>query len=469
MVRVQPPQRTATIPLVLIIASLVGAIALPWIVERRLTRLWTEVSEVADPARTVVADIQAAVGLEMAGTRGFLITRDPSYRDVYTAARARRQQASNELIALTATLPGDAHDAAVRLGALLDTADTSVRDLFDDRVPAERFAAQLPAQQTRFQDAMNMAIEIDGHLRSTIADRRQEIRTVERLRVAGFLVVILIALGAAVSVASLGSQYRRAYEAERHARADSDTARRQVEAQHAELKEVTESRAALIRGFTHDVRNPIGAAAGDLQLLQKEIAGPLSEKQRASVNRAARALDASLTLIHDLLTLARAEAIEVSRTLADVRALAREVIDEHQAAAIAKALVLSADIAADVPLIATDAARVRQILGNLISNAVKYTAQGRIVVRVERRRRETELPEWIAVDVADTGPGIPPAEQELLFREFYRLRSTQATRGAGIGLAISKRLARALDGDLSVASEVGRGSVFTLWLPMRTG
>ena len=404
----QPPHRTATIPLVLIVVSLAAAIALPWVVERRLTALWTEVSDVADPARTLVAEIQAAVGLEMAGTRGFVITQDRSYQDVYAAARARRQAATNELIALTAGLD-EAHAAAARLGQLLDAADAPVRALFEGRVSSAAFSAQLSVQQARFRDAMGATVDLDRRLRGTIADRRGEIRRVDRLRVAGFLVVMLIAFGAAISVASLGRQHRRAYQAERQARADSDAARREAEAQHAELKRVTESRAVLIRGFTHDVRNPIGAAAGDLQLLEKEIAGPLNDKQRASVARAARALNASLTLIEDLLTLARAEAIDVTLTPVDLPALAREVVDEHHAAAAAKGLALAATSEAEVPPIATDPARVRQILGNLVSNAVKYTGLDRADVHSITQEPagalvtqvgpvQIDLPELLAID-----------------------------------------------------------------------
>jgi signal transduction histidine kinase len=267
-----------------------------------------------------------------------------------------------------------------------------------------------------------------------------------------------------MSVVSLGRQYRHAYNAELRAHADADAARHQLEREHAELERITASRAALVRGFTHDVKNPIGAAAGDLQLLQMEAAGPLSEKQRASLNRASRALGASLALIEDLLTLARAETMEMARAEIDVRSLLREVVDEHRAAASAKSLELTVDTSAHTPSIETDPARVRQILGNLLSNAVKYTSRGTVAVRVRRQGRERRY--WIAIDVADTGPGIPEAQMAELFKEFHRLGSSHGTNGSGIGLAISQRLARALDGDISVESTEGRGSVFTLWLPL---
>src|SRR5690606_30279436 len=117
--------------------------------------------------------------------------------------------------------------------------------------------------------------------------------------------------------------------------------------------------------------------------------------------------------------------------------------------------------------ISADPSRVRQILGNLVSNAVKYTpAGGRITLRVTARDSgpRGEEGRWIAVDVTDTGPGIPASEQEEIFREFTRLEP-DGTAGAGLGLSISRRLARAMAGDVTVHSAPGRGSTFTLWLP----
>jgi signal transduction histidine kinase len=114
--------------------------------------------------------------------------------------------------------------------------------------------------------------------------------------------------------------------------------------------------------------------------------------------------------------------------------------------------------------------RIRQILGNLVSNAVKYTDRGGITVRVAVREggKAPGPGRWIAVDVSDTGPGIPEERQKLLFRELSPLERG-ARPGAGIGLAISQRIARALGGQITVESAVGKGSTFTLWLPVETG
>jgi PAS domain S-box-containing protein len=249
-------------------------------------------------------------------------------------------------------------------------------------------------------------------------------------------------------------------EAERRARAEAD-------ARREELQRLTESRARLVRGFSHDVKNPLGAADGFLQLLEDGVMGGVTEKQKESLARARSSLHQALGLIGDLVDLARAEAgqLEIHRAPADVGALARELAESHRAQAGARGLELSSDVPPDLPSVVTDAARVRQVLGNLLSNAVKYTERGGTVVRASVREDGPRPGRWIAVAVEDTGPGIPEEKRELLFHEFIRLQP-QGSDGAGIGLAISRRIARLLGGEITLGGEVGKGSVFTLWLPL---
>ena len=113
----------------------------------------------------------------------------------------------------------------------------------------------------------------------------------------------------------------------------------------------------------------------------------------------------------------------------------------------------------------TDRARVTEVLDNLLSNAVKYTKSGRVIIRAETANGDAPRPgRWIAIRVSDTGSGIPPEHQAQIFNEFSRLETEQVS-GAGLGLAMSRSLARLLGGDITVQSQVGTGSTFTLWLP----
>jgi signal transduction histidine kinase len=207
----------------------------------------------------------------------------------------------------------------------------------------------------------------------------------------------------------------------------------------------------------------LAAAAGHLQLLREEVFVPLSDKQKESVDRAGRSLTAALKLVEDVLNLARAEAIQIEKLTVDIRALVKDMAQATLAQAEMKKLSVSLDLPGEFPAIQTDPTRVRQVLANLISNALKYTSNGGIRMSVAARRRDAR--EWAVVDVADTGPGIPMDQQPLLFDEFQRLGAWCETSGAGLGLAISQRIARTLGGHITVESEPGHGSVFSLWLP----
>jgi PAS domain S-box-containing protein len=244
-------------------------------------------------------------------------------------------------------------------------------------------------------------------------------------------------------------------------------ARAEAERRREELERVTESRTRLMRGFSHDVKNPLGAADGFAALLEEGIGGTLTDAQLKSVRRIRRSLQVSLHLINDLLELARAEAgqIELKMQPVDAAELAREVAEDFRGQIDARGLSL--EVRATEPLAAeSDPTRVRQIVSNLVSNAVKYTREGRVIVDASPRA-DDGAPRpglWAAICVIDTGPGIPADKQKTIFEEFTRL-DPNAPHGAGVGLAISRRIACLLGGDVTVESEVGRGSTFTLWLP----
>ncbi len=241
------------------------------------------------------------------------------------------------------------------------------------------------------------------------------------------------------------------------------------ERRRRELEDVMESRARLVRGFTHDLRNPVGAADGFLDLVESGIYGDLTDQQQTAIGRARRLLRSALGLIGDVLELARVEAglLEVEPRAVDVREVARDVIEEYRPQADAKRLRLVVDLDERCPLVQSDASRIRQILGNLVSNAIKFTGTGQVAIHAGLRE-DPDAPapgEWIAVDVSDTGPGIPRESQPLLFREFSRV-GDGGQSGIGLGLAISHRVAEALGGGLTVRSDVGAGSTFTLWIPL---
>lgn len=282
-----------------------------------------------------------------------------------------------------------------------------------------------------------------------------------------------LALAAAAAVAGFARRERRlshalarAVDEEHRLRAESDDRRE-------ELMRIGESKARLVRGFTHDVKNPLGAADGYLALLEDGLPDPATPAQSGHLRRARRSLRAALHLIGDLLEVARAEAgvVEVRAVPTDLAAVACDAAEEYRAQAERKGLRLDVELDVDLAdgpaMVTSDPVRVRQVLGNLIANAVKYTARGHVVVRLlgTRAGRGPDPADRYAIEVSDTGPGIALAQQACLFEEFVRLAPNVAP-GVGLGLAISRRIAQALGGDLAVRSAVGVGSTFVLWLPM---
>ena len=154
----------------------------------------------------------------------------------------------------------------------------------------------------------------------------------------------------------------------------------------------------------------------------------------------------------------------------EIGEVVREVCEENRAIAKAFCHTLSLSIASDVSRIETDPHRVKQILGNLMSNSIRYTPPGgHIQIRVQHAvtRLSLEKPEcrYLCIAVTDDGPGIPPDMMEEVFEEFRRLENTSDIAGTGLGLAIARRIARLLDGQITAANGKDGGVVFSLLLP----
>jgi signal transduction histidine kinase len=238
------------------------------------------------------------------------------------------------------------------------------------------------------------------------------------------------------------------------------------------LAVASEQKVASLRGLTHDLKNSLGAAGGFVTLLGDEIAGPLTTLQRDYVSRTARLIEKTFTAVEDALLVARTKAGELPVRLRreDLRTVVLESASDYLAATERAGLTLTVDVAENLPSVDTDRALVSKIIGNLLSNAVKYTpGGGRIWLRVCCRRSDDEFDDgsWVAVEVFDTGPGIPAEFRERIFDEFFRVPNATATaRGEGIGLAMSRRVARLLGGDITLDSRENGGAAFTLWLPL---
>jgi len=242
----------------------------------------------------------------------------------------------------------------------------------------------------------------------------------------------------------------------------------EARAGQARLERAMESRGRLIRGFSHDVKNPLGAADGYAALLEDGIYGAVTDEQRSSIARVRRALQRALSLIDDLHELARAETgrLDIHLEPTDVGALVAMCGDEYRAAAEAKHLQFVLEIDEDLPRAETDPSRIRQIVSNLLSNAIKYTGAGTITLRARSDVHDhLGVASHVLIAVQDTGPGIPTDKHGLIFEEFARLAQGEHA-GAGLGLAISKHVADALGCRVELVSDVGKGATFTLCVPV---
>jgi signal transduction histidine kinase/CHASE3 domain sensor protein len=218
-----------------------------------------------------------------------------------------------------------------------------------------------------------------------------------------------------------------------------------------------------LASMSHELRTPLSAILGFADLLASSPREQLSPRARESLERIKRNGEHLLGLINDVLDLAKAEAgrVEVRLAPVNVPALARACVAEVDSLATGKNVKLVVEDL-DGPLeTVTDAQRVRQILLNLLSNAIKFTDEGEVVLSVRTTPNEVHLV------VRDTGIGIPAHAMKELFQDFHQLEAGDGRRyeGTGVGLALSRRLARALGGEIEVRSEEGRGSTFTLVLP----
>jgi signal transduction histidine kinase/CheY-like chemotaxis protein len=214
--------------------------------------------------------------------------------------------------------------------------------------------------------------------------------------------------------------------------------------------------------ISHEIRTPLNGVLG---MAQAMALNPLSKAQRQRLRVVSDSGSALLTIVDDLLDLSRIEAggLQIVREDCDLTALVESVHTAYAAEAVGKGLsfILDLDPAA-AGRYQADPGRVRQILGNLISNAIKFTHAGDVLVRLKR------LPHGVRLEVNDTGIGIPLDRVAALFESFVQADSSMTRRygGAGLGLAICRQLAQAMGGDVCVCSLPGRGSQFTVDLPM---
>jgi signal transduction histidine kinase len=228
--------------------------------------------------------------------------------------------------------------------------------------------------------------------------------------------------------------------------------------------ETDRERSAFLAGLSHELRTPLNAILGFAHVLESEVDGPLNDEARESLAVIRTSGEHLRQLIDDILELSALETgtLQLSRRPVDVRHIAEQVVREATATVADKPLRLEVTGEAGLYALA-DKRRVRQIVTNLVSNAVKFTSRGSVTVNIEARGS------FVAIIVKDTGPGIPREQTAAIFEEYRQLGDARSQRaGTGLGLAITRRLVLMHGGVIDVSSEMGRGSTFTATLPRCT-
>jgi signal transduction histidine kinase len=262
----------------------------------------------------------------------------------------------------------------------------------------------------------------------------------------------------------------------------------ELERLYSEVARSNRMKSEFLANVSHELRTPLNAIVGFVEMLREGVYGELTPRQALPVDRIAASATHLRHLVDRLLDIAKIAAgrLEVHTEPLVLRPFVLNVASEMESLVSERGLTLTIGVAPTLPRIRTDQTHLRQILINLIGNAVKYTPSGDILVRARivgngaappTEGSDHDYPPppdparlWVALQVRDNGVGIAPADQERIFDEFEQVnagaRTDSARRGTGLGLAISRRLSRLLGGDLTVASEPGRGSTFTVWLPL---
>ena len=244
---------------------------------------------------------------------------------------------------------------------------------------------------------------------------------------------------------------------------------RTLQEKNVELENAILSKDRFLASMSHELRTPLNAIIGFTGTLLMKLPGPLNpgqEKQLATVQTSSRHL---LSLINDLLDLARIGSGKVEIQLVPVAC--KVVLDEVSAAlrplGEAKGLAFETRLPPGEPMVNTDRRALTQILLNLTNNAIKFTDRGKVTVELAQRRKDGLL--CTRFSVLDTGVGIKAEDQARLFKAFEQLRASGVPRheGTGLGLHLSKELANLLGGRIEFESEAGKGSRFTLVLEER--
>jgi signal transduction histidine kinase len=454
-----PTVRAGMLPTVFIVLSLIALLVGPFVMQSRVRALSEEIQTAADPARTGVTRIQYLLARQTSALRGYVISGEPEYLRQFNKLTDEETLVYAQLEPLAARL---GPEVLARLEEVRDLSSAWRADLAEElrRIEDGTTAPDsVPFDRGEYLATLDAAGRFDEAVSRATRGRQRAIRAAENRALIVQAALVALAMVAAGMTALLGLRVHRT--------ATIAEARR-MEAERAldETARAVQAKERLIRGVTHDVKNPLGAADGYAELLELGLRGPLTPEQAHTVTGIRRSIHGGLSIIGDLLELARAEggSLPINETVVSLSTLVTESVEDYRGAADALGHRLELDLPPDDVLVRTDPIRVKQMLGNLLWNAIKYTPPGGNV-RVEMERIPSgDTADEAVVRGVDSGPGIPEAYRDRIFDEFERIPGSTAS-GHGLGLAIARRVGQLLGGDLTLRSDGASGSTFVLSLP----
>ncbi len=246
-----------------------------------------------------------------------------------------------------------------------------------------------------------------------------------------------------------------------------------IETKAKELELASQYKSEFLANMSHELRTPLNSLLILAQLLKDNTEGNLTDKQVEYARTIYTAGTDLLTLINDILDLSKVEAGKMEIHVEDMplAVLVEAVEQKFRPVAQEKGLDFDITVADDLPpVLRTDAQRLQQIINNLLSNAFKFTDKGEIKLDINSKSPQPPFAKgkFLAFSVADTGIGIPQEKQDVIFKAFQQAdgSTSRCYGGTGLGLSISRQLAQLLGGELQLESEAGKGSIFTLYLPL---
>jgi signal transduction histidine kinase len=421
----------------------------------------------ANQALAKIERILSSVENAEACQRGYLLTGKPGYLADYQAGVRDTKQALTDLRSMQDVFPS--------LQAHLDAIEELVHVRFSEmaRSIELRRTGDLQAGLGRGKTTMdNIRSAINGTRRDSY--ELMQIRSEQQRRRAQETQWRFVC-GAILSLILARLTWTRLYQAVQSREATQKALETsaaelrektaQLESQNAEILKATQLKSEFLANMSHELRTPLNSIIGFSEVLTDGIAGPVNEAQREYLGEILEGSRHLLHLINDVLDLAKVESGKMvfRPEVVDLEESIQGTVQMLELMAQQKQIQIQLEIDPDGRYAYLDAARFKQVLFNYLSNALKFTpSKGSITVRVL-----AEAERFFRLEVQDTGIGIAPKDQQLLFQEFHQLDAGVAKQyqGAGLGLALTKRIVEAQGGRVGLDSEVGIGSTFFALLP----